>query len=166
MSRRDSAFGFPFTVDPGIVRSTDALALPGSNQAVYARVRDAGPISKVGLEVGTASGNISVGVYRNTGKGRNAKPGARLATTGAIACPAAGYQEVTLDKAVWVYAGDWLAISADNATATFRALLATAAASNLGKGRQYSQITAHPLPAAANVSNATVGETFVLVGVR
>lgn len=89
--------------------------------------------------------NISVAVYRNVGKGGDAKPGVRLATSGAVACPAAGYAEIALDKPVWVHQGDWLAISADGTTGTFQTLLAAGADSDLGKGRQYRQASAHPL---------------------
>jgi len=166
MAARDSAFGFPFTVDPGMVRTTDAQAMPGSNQAVYSRVRDAGPVSKIGLVVGTSSGNVSVAVYRNSGRGRLAAPLTRLATSGAIACPAAGYAEIALTSAVYVHQGDWLAISADNTSATFNSLLNAWEDNNLGKGRQYRQASSgHPLPATVGTLTATRGLTVVLIGV-
>ena len=163
----DSAFGFRFTVDPGMVRgSTDDVPVAGSNQAVFARVRDAGYISKIGLWVTASSGNISVGVYRNTGSGRSALPGTRVGTSGAVACPSTGYQEVALTSACQVFAGDWLAISADNVTAKFRGLLGAQADNDLGKGRQCRMSTAHPLPSTPSSLVATIGWTIVLVGVR
>lgn len=163
---RDSAFGFPFTVDPGIVRSTDFMAVQAANAAHYARVTQAGPISKIALKIGTQGGNISVGVYRNTGKGRNAVPGARVATSGPVVCPVAGYQEIALGAAVWVHVGDWLALSADGTVCTFGSQLVAGADHDIGKGRQYRQATAHPLPATPAGLVATVGYTFVIVGVR
>lgn len=166
VSRRDSVFGYPYTVDPGIVRATDNMAMPAANTAVYARVRDAGPISKIGLRVLTQGGNMSVGVYRNSGSGRSAAPGTRIATSGSVTTPAAGYQEIALGSAVWVHVGDWLALSADGTVATFWSLLAAGADNNAGLGRQYRQATAHPLPATASGLVATVGYTFVLIGVR
>lgn len=166
MTRRGSAFGFPATVDPGITRATDNMPVPAANTAIYARVRDAGPISKIGLRVLTQGGNLSVALYRNSGKGRSAVPGARLATSGAVVTPAAGYIEVALDAAVWAHEGDWLALSCDSVTATFHSLLAAGADSDMGKGRQYRQASAHPLPATASGLVATSGYTFVLVGVR
>lgn len=166
MSRRDTAFGYPYTVDPGTVRATDNMAMPSANTAIYARVRDAGPISKIGLRVLTSGGNLSVAVYRNSGSGRNAVPGARIATSGSVAVPAIGYQEIALGSAVWVHQGDWLALSADGTTATFWSLLAAGADSNAGLGRQFRQATAHPLPTTPSGLVATNGYTFVLIGVR
>lgn len=162
--KRESAFGFPFTVDPGAVRYQDNMAVQAVNTGHFARVRDAGRISKIGVGIATQGGNISVAVYRNSGTGRNSAPGTRLATSGSIVCPAAGWVEIALDKALWVHRGDWLAISADNTTATFRTLLAIGADSDMGKGRQCRQATAHPLPATASGLVATAGYTFVLVG--
>lgn len=164
--KRDSVFGFPYTVDPGIVRGTDNMAVPAANTAIYSRVRDGGPISKVGLRVLTNGNNVSVAVYRNQGSGRDAKPAVRLATSGAVVCPAVGYAEIALDKSVWVHQGDWLALSCDGTTGTFATLLAAGADSDLGKGRQFRQATAHPLPATPSSLVATLGYTFVLVGVR
>lgn len=163
--RRESAFGFPYTVDPGIVRATDNMPVPAANAAIYLRVQDGGPVSKIGLKIGTQGSNISVAVYRNSGKGRNAVPGTRLATSGSVTCPVAGYAEVALDKAVYLHVGDWIAVSADTTVATFGSLLAAGADHNIGKGRQYRQATAHPLPATPSGLVATVGYALVLVGV-
>jgi hypothetical protein len=159
------AFGFPFTVDPGAIRGTDSLPLPAANNSVYQRVREGGTITKVGMQVAVSSGNISVAVYRNSGTARSAVPGTRLATTGAIACPSAGYAEVTLDASATLYAGDWISLSADNGTATFRTLLANVFDSNLGLGRQLRQASAHPAPSTPASLIGTIGNTFVLVGV-
>lgn len=163
---RDTAFGFPFTVDPGIARSSDNMPVAAANTAHYARVTQAGPVSKIGVKIGTQGGNISLAVYRNTGRGRNAVPGARIATSGSVVCPVAGYQEIALGAATWVHVGDWLALSADGTVCTFGSQLVTGADHDIGKGRQYRQATAHPLPVTPSGLVATVGYTFILVGVR
>lgn len=167
MTRR-GPFGFPYTVDPGIIRGngTDVIASPAANEAFYMRVRDAGPITKIGLTIGTQSGNICVGVHRNTGKGRTAVPGALVSTSGAVACPAAGYREISLGTPCFVREGDWFGLSVDNTTVTVGVLLTAANATNaIGNGRQCRQLTAHPLPTTPSGLASTVGYTFVLVGV-
>lgn len=163
--RRTSAWGFPFTVDPGTVRTTDFMPVPAAGTAIYSRVRDAGTITAVGARIGTQGGTMSVGVYRNTGTGRGSAPGARLAATAAFTTPTPGYYEFGLGQAVSVQVGDWLALSADGTVATFQSLLVAGGDSDLGKGRQYRQPGAHPLPAAPAGLVATVGYTFVLVGI-
>ena len=166
-SRYTSAgLGFPFTVDPGLVRSGDSLSVGSANQAIYARVLHGGTVSKIGLQVTATSGNVSVAVYRNAGVGRGAVPGAQLATSGSVACPAVGYAEIALGSSVTLSPGDWIAVSADNATAAFQSLLSTAGDSGLGLGRQYRQATAHPLPATPSSLVATRGQTHCLIGVQ
>lgn len=166
MPTSDTSFGFPYTVDPGVVRYLDNLPMPAANTAIYARVRDGGPVSKIGVGVATSGGNMSVAVYRNSGKGRSAVPGARIATSGSVTVPAAGYVEISLGQSIRVRPGDWFAISADGGVATFRSLLAAGADFGFGNGRQYRQATAHPLPVTPSGLVATTGYTFVLVGVR
>lgn len=160
-----ASFGFPMTIDVGAIRSTDNVGVGTANQAIYMRVREGGTISKVGLSVAASSGNISVAAYRNSGAGAAAVPGTQLATSGAVACPTTGYQEIALGSTVTLYPGDWLAISADNVTFTVRSALAGATDSNQGKGRQYRQATAHPLPATPASLVATIGYTLALTGV-
>jgi lysophospholipase L1-like esterase len=154
-------FGFPHTIDPRTVSGNRAV--DAANKCVFGRVREGGKVSKIGLFVGAASGAISVAVYRNTGVGRGAAPGERVATSGAVACPAVGYAEVALDSAVWVRPGDWIALSVDNVTATF------ANASSLGGyalplGIGTAQATAHPAPASATPSGG-YGGVPCLIGV-
>lgn len=135
------------THDLGIVINTldvtnvSNFGVASANDAKYTRVWGSGTISKVGLVVAVQSGNISVAIYRNN----NGVPGTRVATTGAIACPAAGYQEVSLGGSYQVNYGDWFCITVDNTTATFNAKgsgVASALATNLG----YKQTSAHPAP--------------------
>jgi hypothetical protein len=146
--------------------TTDALPLVAANTAVYLRVRDGGVINFIGFLVVVSSGNVSVAAYRNTGLGRAAVPGARLATSGSVACPAIGYATLALDVPAALRPGDWLAISANNATATFKTLLAAQGDSDLGLGRMLRQGTAHPCPSTAAPSAAVLGSSFALVGIR
>lgn len=159
------AYGFPYTVDPGYPRASDALPVP-SGGALFARCREGGTISKIGLEIVVSSGNICVAAYTNSGVGRAGQPtGGRLGTSGAVASPGTGYREIALGGSIVVLPGDWLALSADNGTVTFRSLLAGVATSDLGLGRQLEMAAAHPLPATPSSLTATVGRTIVLIGV-
>lgn len=158
-------FGFPFTHDPEYLRN-DANSVVSANRGIYQRVIGGGTITKIGLSVGTQSGNISVAVYRNSGVGRSAVPGTRAVTTGAIACPGTGYQEVALGSSVDVNPGDWFFLSADNTTATFGALLNAPGDNNLGKGRAYRQDAAHPAPSTVGTLVAVYGYNYCLVGVE
>lgn len=160
-----SAYGFPYTVDPGITRSSDFLPVQAVNAAHYLRVEHAGRISKIATQIGTQGGNMSLAVYRNSGSGREAVPGTRLATTGSFVTPAAGYAEFSLGTTLNVQVGDWFALTCDSTVATFKSQLASGGDSNLGKGRQYRQATAHPAPATVGTLVATQGYTFVIVGV-
>lgn len=157
-------FQFPYTVDPGIIRGIDQI-IDAANQGIYMRSLYGGTISAIGLTVVISSGNISLAIYRNNGSGRNATPtGGLLAATGSIACPAGGYAEVPISQAT-LLPGDWFALAADNATASFRSLLANPIDNDLGKGRQFRQLTAFPLPAVPSSLIATIGWTYCLVGV-
>lgn len=154
-------FGFPFTCDPRA--GGGAAVWPAANRGVYARVQGAGPITAIGFEVGTASGNISVAVYRNTGAGRAGAPGTRLATSGAVACPASGFRTVALGVTVDVVEGDWFFLSCDNTTASFARQLA-ASGSALVAGMVAYEVGAHPAPTTpAGLSQTSY--TPLLVGV-
>lgn len=152
----------PHTVDP---RTLSAASTLNANQAVYMRVRSRGYISKIGVHVGTASGNICVGVYANNGSpGTSAAPGAQKATSGSVTCPVAGYAEVALTAPVFVDEGDWMAIVADNATATFYRSNTGGFGSSFAKGFSAFQSTAFPLPSSASTSNSAIF-SVILTGV-
>jgi hypothetical protein len=118
-----------------------------ANAAAYLRLRSGGnTISNLTIQVVTSSGNISVGAYTNSGTGASAQPtGGRLATTGAVACPAAGTDVIALGSSITPNLGDWAGISCDNTTATVSCM---GSGSNTGmtSGIAYSQGTAHPIP--------------------
>lgn len=153
--------GIVLTVDP---RVSNAVATwPSANRALYVRCLSGGRISKVGIEVGTQSGNISVAAYRNSGSGTAAVPGTRLATSGAVACPAASagtLTEVALDAAVNLSPGDWLGMSCDNTTATFARTTPNSSTLN-GVGLAHRQGTAHPLPSTPAVDTGPVGTGYI-----
>lgn len=137
-------YGLVVTADP---RMALAGAVWNANEARFSRITSgAATISKIGLVVTTASGNISVAVCTTTGAGPAAMPDDRIATSGAVACPAAGYAEVALSAGVAVTRGDWLGLSVDNATANFPRTNNVVAASDFGKGFGANKLTAHPIP--------------------
>jgi hypothetical protein len=153
---------FPTNANPG--SGYAASAWGAANAARYIRVTRGGTISKVGFHVGTASGNISVAAYRASGTGRAAVPGAQLATSGPVACPAAGYREQSLGGNVTLEAGDYLGLSCDNTTATF---LGVSGFDNtdLLLGLALGQASAHPLPASPASLQGTSFRVPILVGV-
>lgn len=154
---------FPITVIPAVTATS--LGVPGANEAHYLRVLGAGTISKIGLHVTVSSGNISVAVFRGSGEGRNCAPTTRAATSGSVACPAVGYAEVSLGGSVTVGINDFLCLTVDNTTATFRcADGGFVTPSDTGKGLRYNQATGHPAPATATPT-ACLGRVFVMVGV-
>lgn len=156
---------FPIaSVDPRTARATDVAAIGAVNQALYYRAEHGGTVSKICLEVTTSSGNISVAFYRNVGLGKAAQPGARIVTSGAVACPAVGYAEVSLGGPYAIPAGSWIAISADNATAAFRSTLTGESPTQLGEGWAFKAGASHPLPATAASLTAIIGRNIILVG--
>jgi len=159
-------WGYPYSVRPDMGNGSTNVTLPdGPNRAVFHRVIDGGVISKIFLWIGVTSGNICVGVYSNTGAGRAGAPGARIATSGSVAMPAVGYQEISLGGSVTVNPGDWLALSADNVTATFRATIANAeATTNMAKGATCYMAAGFPLPASASSLIWSAARIFVLGG--
>jgi hypothetical protein len=162
ISQHDGTVDWPCTFDPRFLAATTTL---NANQAVYLRVRGRGLISKIGLHVGVASGNIAVAVYSNNGDpGRSARPTTRKATSGSVACPAAGYAEVSLGASVYVDDGDWFVLVADNTTASFYRAGAGGFSSTIANGYSHHESSAFPPPATATVSTGAVF-SVVLVGV-
>jgi hypothetical protein len=148
------------------VATNRAATVSGSNHTIYQRVMGAGSISAIGLWVKVSSGNISVSVYSNSGVGAAAVPASRQATSGSVACPAAGYAEISLGSTVDVKDGDWMAISADNVTASFACPLADSGVFNdWGKGIQCAQSSAHPSPATPSGLSACLGYDIGLKGI-
>lgn len=143
--------GFPYSVDPLV--AANAANIGSANRTYYYRAIGGGTVTKVGLYVAAsgATGNVCVSLYANTGTGRAAMPGARVASSGSVACPATGYAEIALGATVSVTSGDfWFAFSADSATPTFQ----VAPTSGIGaQGRMAWQDAAFPSPASATPVN-------------
>jgi hypothetical protein len=151
----------PHTWEPALYSGLSAMS--AANDALYFRVHGAGPVSKIAFMVGNPSGNISVAVYRGL-PGRNA-PTTRIATSGAVATPAAGKAEVSLGSTVWVQDGDWFCITCDNATTTFGRVSTAALASNaLGEGTSYRGTTQHPAPSSPTGLTGSTQMSVILVG--
>lgn len=154
----------PQSCDPALLGNSSSTT--NANRALYFRVEHGGTISKIGAHVANQSGNLCFGVYANSGVGPAARPAARTATTGSVACPGGGYAEFALGASVDVKPGDWLAYAPDNATC--RLLCANigggVVASTLMAGRSAFQDTAFPLPATATPSNGVI-QLVGLIGV-
>lgn len=143
--------GFPYNIDPRLLAAQ--AASNQANRTFYYRASGGGTVNKIGLYVNTASGNICVSVYANTGAGRSAAPGAQVATSGSLACPAAGYAEIALGGPVTVTTGDfWFAIALDNTVAQISA--ASTLSVNI-QGVMAWQDTAFPSPATATPVNGS-----------
>jgi hypothetical protein len=136
-----------------------------ANEGRFVRVISGGVISKIGLYVDTSSGNISVAVYSKSGSGRAAVPATRVVTSGAVACPGTGYQEVSLGSSVTVAPGDYLALSCDNTTAVFTCT-GTGQTRSIFAPWAYAYSSAHPLPASPTGGSfsATTSKVPWLVG--
>jgi len=125
----------------------------GVGRACYIpfRVEETITVTRMVLEIGVVSGFISMGIYDSALN--------QLVTTGAIACPAAGLNVVTIPLVTLSPGRYYMAMSADNVTMTLRALAGVA-----GQGLWgffYQNI--HPLPviatpgASANVIIPVIG---------
>lgn len=149
---------------PYAVQVTALITIGTANSSWYYRVFDGAPISKIRVQIGTSSGNISVATYSNSGAGLSAIPGTRLATSGSVASPGTGIQDVSLGATVTVNPGDWLAIAADNTTATFSGITGVGG-STLLSGMTYNQLTAFPCPSTPTSLIAGNNRLIGLVGV-
>lgn len=128
--RTDIAAGNVAMCNPpagGRIETTDSkscnasVALPAVNQIVAYRVNAGGPVGHLRAQVIVSSGNIILAAYKNNGsQGSAAAPGALLGSTGSQPCPAANtFAFLPLGSTIGLADGDWLAIIADNTTATF-----------------------------------------------
>lgn len=154
-----------YTVDPRVLANTGTL---NANQRIYQRITSPGRtrISKIGLHVSAASGNINVAVYSGgTNDGTAAAPMTKRADSGSVPCPAIGYAELTLDTTINVSDQDWISLVADNATAAFYRGGANGFSTGLGKGLCAFQSSAFAAPATATPSNSALF-SFLLTGVQ
>lgn len=161
------AIGVPMTYGLLGQQSQLGFTAGGANQCRYFRVIGSGTIDSIGIVIGSTTGNIGVAVYRKTGVGRDARPGTRLATTGSIASPGNGYQEIALGASVSVENGDFFALSASSGTITFATHgTGTAQASDMGLGFCMYQTSAHPPPTDnPTVTGGLDGWVVAMIGV-
>lgn len=157
-----SGLDFPTTLPPWT--STAARAAGLANRIYYIRnLLGSGLITKVGFQVTTASGNMRIGIHRNTGTGVSARPSTLKGSTTLQAVPASGYRELALSAATYVAQGEWFSIIIDNTTATLQAADA-AATSTLYNGVAHVQDGLTDLPATPAVTGGGV-LPFAIVGV-
>ena len=136
----------PWSLVPeGGAWAANTRSVGAANRAVYApcSLQAAATITGVRLLVGTQSGNICVGLYDSSGS--------RVATSGSVACPASGLASVSFTGNYSASAGRfYLALAADNTTATFGWCESAAGASGPATSRH--EASAFPLPATASFS--------------
>ena len=159
----------PRTVNPLALGAGAALSVT-ANRAYFYRVTegDRQTISKIAVEINTqdATANVCVSVHRTTGSGASALPGTRVATSGAVACPAAGVQQIALDAPVEVGPGDWIAIAATAGAGTMRLQGASGGAVALPSlGLAAFQDAAMPIPATPAATAGASSRVFPLVAV-
>lgn len=140
----------------------NTLALT-ANRGYFNRAVGYRSITKIGMEITNQAGNIDVGVYAGA-SGYNV-PAARRASSGATACPAAAYAEVSLTTTAVMQAGDYLAVAVDGTPATFIVSSTSQTNSNIGKGMIYIASNNYVLPDPASSPVAARGATINLLGV-
>lgn len=149
-SRSDIGFGLIFNV-LGLAPFVGGTVWGGASEARYSRIVGSGLITKIRIHVAVQSGNICLGVYSPSGLGLSAVPGALKISTGAIACPAVGIQDIALPSPIFVASGDFFGMSCDNNIASFLGNSAFGA-TPLVAGQLFLQGAAHPLPDPANAT--------------
>ncbi len=139
-------------------------SLGSSNRAIYMRALGTGPIANVVLDIGGSSGNISIAIC--TSSAQRSNPSARVASSGAIACPASGVATVSLGATVTIGPNHWFAVSADNTTFTIRSVEGTPNVTVGGGATGFGayQDGAHPIPSTPS-PGAGYPPTYWMVGV-
>lgn len=149
-----------------LMAQSSAVAWFTNNGAAYYRFIAPSAVTLPGLQivVVTASGNIDVGVYADS----SGSPAGRLASSGSVACPAAGPQIVSFTGSINLVAGTtyWFAMACSTTAATFAGnTLASASmlqAPTGGKASAFEQATALPLPASATPAAYAVSSAFLI----
>lgn len=100
----------PVTAQMPVTPATSAIGASGTWYSVAFMLRELRRVTQARVVVATQSGNIEVAIYDSAGN--------RVATTGSVACPAAGAQAINLASAVYLRPGRkyFAVVSADNAT--------------------------------------------------
>lgn len=157
------AFDYPHTVDPCI--GDDLASVGTANDCHYNRVYHGGQIDTIRIVVGVSNGTISVAAYSSDGGTRSLnKPSARIATSGSVACPAAGGADVSIAATITLgHFTHWMALSASGTTATFRSANAVPAGWHMGVN--WAQATGHPAPNPAVPASSRASQAFTMVGI-
>lgn len=134
------------------------ITIGSVNSTRFFRVVEGGSMSKVRITVQVASGNICVALHANTGSGLSAAPGTVKASSGSVACPAAGSQDIALGSTVVAVPGDWISIGADNTTATFNGVSGATDGTSSGGLAGVAAI----FPATGTVSGFTPGNNRLI----
>jgi hypothetical protein len=138
-----------------------------ADRASASRLISGGTVGVLLYQVGTQSGNVDVGIYANTGSGESAAPSSSRFTLGTTPCPAAGTISVTVSPALQVTAGgDWFALAADNATATFGTTYSELFQTEMMRSWGVFRSSSFPLPASLLGGGVSYGmaRPFVIVG--
>jgi hypothetical protein len=161
-----SGAGVPFPLSFTAFSNLSLQTFGAANRCFYVvNVGASRTITKIAIQVGVSSGNISVAVYSpNVVDPAIAVPSTRKVTSGAIACPATGYQEIAIASTL-VNNGDFLALSCDNTTATFLGFVTGATSTNMWRGIGGLQETAHPAPTTPGTIDYNLNRAPVLKGV-
>ena len=111
--------GLCYTVDPRHIKSSVVL-FPNARRTYFMRaVGSITGATKYRIWVGVASGNISIANYANKGVGILAMPTGPPRAVITATCPVSGVQTLAPSAAFDIAEGDWIALSCDNATASF-----------------------------------------------
>lgn len=150
------------TMPRSYMASPVAVATTVANRGEWVRCTGSGTITKLGLHISVSSGNICAAVYANTGTGRSAKPGTRKSTSGSVACPGTGYQEITISS-VAVVPGDWFYIGADNAVVQYQVCIPSLTSAALD-GFAFWAAAAFPAPDPAPALTSGASRAPFMVG--
>lgn len=156
--------GYPFTVPPSWVATTPSA--PGANLLRMARCLGGGQISKIGLVIGTQSGNIMVAVWGQSGLGKAAVPDTIKGGSITTPCPAAGYAEISLGATITVNEGDYIGVVFSDSTGTLNIANSFPTSTMISDGWQWQQaLSSFALPTTPSGLSSYTGRTPVLIGV-
>jgi hypothetical protein len=141
-----------------------AASVVASNDGWYVRCAAGGyAMSHIALQVGVASGNVCVAAYQSNGStGQSNAPATQYQTSGSVSCPASGAATIALGGSCTPNLTDFLALAADNTTATFD--YGGGPNTALANGLGYVQTTAFPLPAPVGTLTADAARAYMLRG--
>lgn len=144
--------------------SATASAFPSANAAMGIRLpKRYRPVAltNLGVYIGTASGNIDLGVYTWDGS-----QFVRQASTGSTAASGSNAIQKIAPGSVLTYDGRadvWLFVAADNTTVTMARLSGSAAITNLAN-RGVLKTSAFPLPSTISGAGSTATPIWIYGG--